>query len=557
MAYSKAIVYASQVQDLILESVQFSNNNVVENFNYPQNVSTYKNMGKFLKNRFMAEAFSKTPLVIYQNYLREFWCTAAIVRPTPPTKDSEQIPLKESGIRFTLKNEGTPLYLDYKIFCQSTRLEYNNVQPIELAEYMLSVVNHQASVSPTPTLEKVGKKKKSPTVTKPLPKSQGPKASGVPPNVTKGKKQPKTKKTSLIQSTLKFTDEKEPSKATDTSRSVSSSQSTNPQDIKGNKQPTIKGFPSNQPKDDYYELSKMAFTSPSLCLRETPLIPKIQRETYTPLSATNPDKGHAFHNVLINRFEVSDPNQNKGNTSLEVEPDNQPLIQTYGDFQMVMADSNDELKELSDDDIFKAREDMDDPFLLHSPSPNKDHLESSKEKQHKKSDQSPDASDFESSSCSKPLNLLITTCLKLNRHLEKHDEVVDSSTNLRMEMNAKGINRVLTYLKEVHDYVKKDHVLNKKVLNVFEEYTKNSSNLTELLNLVKDFDFPVNKGNGIAKESYPYPPKLVKASKEIRLDPDAPVLIDFKIDRKMHPITHEELQALLDKKEQHEQAVRE
>ncbi|GJT19240.1 hypothetical protein Tco_0877946 [Tanacetum coccineum] len=52
---------------------------------------------------------------------------------------------------------------------------------------MLSVVNHQASVSPAPSLEEVGKKKKSHTLTKHKPKSQGLEASGVPPKVTKGR----------------------------------------------------------------------------------------------------------------------------------------------------------------------------------------------------------------------------------------------------------------------------------------------------------------------------------------------------------------------------------
>nr|GEU66527.1 hypothetical protein [Tanacetum cinerariifolium] len=89
----------------------------------------------------------------------------------------------------------------------------SEVQPIELTEYMLSVVNHQASVSPTPSLEKVGKKNKTRTVTKPIPKSQGPEASRVP------------------------------------LKSVSSGQCTDPQDTEGNKKPNVKGFPSSSPKD--------------------------------------------------------------------------------------------------------------------------------------------------------------------------------------------------------------------------------------------------------------------------------------------------------------------
>ncbi|GKA97092.1 hypothetical protein Tco_0824986 [Tanacetum coccineum] len=95
----------------------------------------------------------------------------------------------------------------------------SKVQPIELTEYMLSVVNHQALVSPTSSLEKVSKKKKSQTVTKHKPKLQCHEASGVPP------------------------------KAMDTSHSVSSRQSIDPQDTAGNKQPIVNGLPSTQPKD--------------------------------------------------------------------------------------------------------------------------------------------------------------------------------------------------------------------------------------------------------------------------------------------------------------------
>nr|GFA97125.1 hypothetical protein [Tanacetum cinerariifolium] len=183
----------------------------------------------------MVEEFSKTPLVIYQNYLREFWCTVVVVRATPPTEDSEPISLKESGIRFIVQNRGTKIdireiiynnlvtrllrtprktYVAYPRFisCVLERLlniDYDQditlgstpsvlskqnfnqnsseVQPIKLIEYMLSVVSHQALVSPTLSLEKAGKKKKSQTMTKLAPKSQGPEVSGVPVNVTKGK----------------------------------------------------------------------------------------------------------------------------------------------------------------------------------------------------------------------------------------------------------------------------------------------------------------------------------------------------------------------------------
>ncbi|GJS50218.1 hypothetical protein Tco_0600339, partial [Tanacetum coccineum] len=52
-----------------------------------------------------------------------------------------------------------------------------------------------------------------------------------------------------------------------------------------------------------------------------------------------------------------------------------------------------------------------------------------------------------------------------------------------------GLRRILGNLEEVQDAVKEDPALNKKVLEAIEAYTKNSTNLTQLLTLVKTFDF--------------------------------------------------------------------
>ncbi|GJZ11042.1 hypothetical protein Tco_0545801 [Tanacetum coccineum] len=60
----------------------------------------------------------------------------------------------------------TPLVLSKQNFNQNS----SKSQFIKLTKYMLSVVYHQASMSPTPSLEKAGKKKKSQTVIKPKPK---------------------------------------------------------------------------------------------------------------------------------------------------------------------------------------------------------------------------------------------------------------------------------------------------------------------------------------------------------------------------------------------------
>ncbi|GKG55401.1 hypothetical protein Tco_0572041, partial [Tanacetum coccineum] len=52
-----------------------------------------------------------------------------------------------------------------------------------------------------------------------------------------------------------------------------------------------------------------------------------------------------------------------------------------------------------------------------------------------------------------------------------------------------ALNGVTDTIKVVQDVVKDDHALNKKVIEATEAYTKNSSALTKLLSLVKNFDF--------------------------------------------------------------------
>ncbi|GKF73669.1 hypothetical protein Tco_0220001, partial [Tanacetum coccineum] len=109
---------------------------------------------------------------------------------------------------------------------------------------------------------------------------------------------------------------------------------------------------------------------------------------------------------------------NQSETSLEVEPDTDTLIlTTVADIQTLLGDSVDELKDVSDKEVLEAVEDVDEEFLQsaneetqhahstetpteepfstkhQSPSPNKDQLESFKDKK-------TDASDSESSSCS-------------------------------------------------------------------------------------------------------------------------------------------------------------
>ncbi|GKD61278.1 retrovirus-related pol polyprotein from transposon TNT 1-94 [Tanacetum coccineum] len=124
MASNQAIKYAPQCGDLTVKSLNFDNNNVVGNFSYPQTAPAYHDICKYLMNCLLAEAFTKTPLVVYQNLLREFWCIAIAYDPNPPINNSEARPLKEYLINFSVMNVKKPLILYYKTFVESTRLDY-------------------------------------------------------------------------------------------------------------------------------------------------------------------------------------------------------------------------------------------------------------------------------------------------------------------------------------------------------------------------------------------------------------------------------------------------
>nr|GEX50204.1 hypothetical protein [Tanacetum cinerariifolium] len=58
------------------------------------------------------------------------------------------------------------------------------VQPIELTAYMIDIIKHESLMSLNPSFEKVGKERKTHTVTNPKPKLHGSKVLGVPPKET-------------------------------------------------------------------------------------------------------------------------------------------------------------------------------------------------------------------------------------------------------------------------------------------------------------------------------------------------------------------------------------
>nr|GEX17409.1 hypothetical protein [Tanacetum cinerariifolium] len=70
-------------------------------------------------------------VVVYQNFLREFWSTAVAFDPFPSTDEPKKCPLKEFLIKLLVSNRQQPLTLDFQTFCSSTALDYNNGKYVE------------------------------------------------------------------------------------------------------------------------------------------------------------------------------------------------------------------------------------------------------------------------------------------------------------------------------------------------------------------------------------------------------------------------------------------
>ncbi|GKF06350.1 hypothetical protein Tco_0037018, partial [Tanacetum coccineum] len=138
----------------------------------------------------------------------------------------------------------------------------------------------------------------------------------------------------------------------------------------------------------------------------------------------------------------------------------------------------DELAQGSDEEeVFATGDDMEeenqaDEEEHQSPSPNKDKPKPS---------HTPATQESNSDSSSPDLKKFDNTLPLTERKLIKASI---EGVNL---LNA--LNGVTETLKVVQDAVKDDVTLNKKVIEATKAYTKNSSALTELLSLVKDFDF--------------------------------------------------------------------
>nr|GEU39538.1 retrovirus-related Pol polyprotein from transposon TNT 1-94 [Tanacetum cinerariifolium] len=146
----------------------------------------------------------------------------------------------------------------------------------------------------------------------------------------------------------------------------------------------------------------------------------------------------------------------------------------------------DKLLEESDDDMFEAGEEMDKDIQEHETEETHTH-QSTKEPHLQKHQSPPHPKEQPESSRAKQTN---ASDSESSLYFEKISSHMTTICQL-----LKGNWRILENLKEVRDAIKEDHALNKKVIKAVEAYTKNSTTLTKLITLVKNFNFPGLKTN--------------------------------------------------------------
>ncbi|GJU38132.1 hypothetical protein Tco_1186486 [Tanacetum coccineum] len=488
MAKQQTIKYAPQWNNMTVDNVTFQTNNVVGNFNYPPNVPAYKPIMKFLLNCPLKKAFTNCPSVVYQNFFREFCSTVVSYDPFPSTDETEQRPLREFLIKLIGQNyhqseltgqnpspeELLSCGLENSIhFCDSgsdyTQVENfrflpsilsnfnftkdpSKVTNIELTAHMIDVNNHKDSVSPLP-LATMPKKGKSHTMTPTLPKLQG---LEVPRALSKKSKRPKSKKPP----TKTNVTPPKPTEGSKQSHSVSSGTVPDPQDLERNIQLASTGLPS---------------TLDEGTCKSQPL----------PESSATPPKDLGG-NVQPLDIDLTSMTFSKGTAKTT------PHVRAF-------LLSNDEAQE-SEEDILGAGEETQDSSIAEthhqSPPPQEDKPQSSHVP-------STEASDTDSSSdniIKKYDNILPLTKRQLDdlkasiddyydeniAHRDQTNKLVEASmSSLYKSSNTisylyKGLNIITELLKEIKNAVKDDSVINKKINEATELFTKFSTNITDL-----------------------------------------------------------------------------
>ncbi|GJT12318.1 retrovirus-related pol polyprotein from transposon TNT 1-94 [Tanacetum coccineum] len=423
------------------------------------------------------------------HYNREFWCIAISYNPNPPINNSEARPLKEYLIKFSVMNVKKPLILDYKTFVKSNGLD------------MLKAP--MSSAGTTPPLSKLTNKSRQKYVSYPRFVSCG-------LEVLLGSEYTQDESFGIAPTILKDSEQ---------SHLVSSGHVPDPQDPEINKQLAGTGLPSTQLdegtcKSQLLPKGKNSYPKDSVGNKQPLLI-----RDYLPwflmkvrLKPCRYLKGHVEDKDLEGLKPPADMKlltthsltKNKGKTSSEVELNSKTLqLKTFADVQSLLLSD----EEMVDEEMFAARKEIDEDIPstdeeAQSLPPNTEQPESYHAQETNESDSD--------SSCPDALKKYDNILPLIERHVvkylrkvshvlygritkdqwAKHEEAVISYANLMASIEGYyGENFDHRNQTDKLDAIKEDHALNKKVLEAIETYTKNLTNLTELLTLVKIFNF--------------------------------------------------------------------
>ncbi|GJX33480.1 hypothetical protein Tco_0243335 [Tanacetum coccineum] len=472
MVANQTIEYAPQCGDLTVKSLTFHNNNVFGVFRYPETALAYHEICKYLINCPLAEAFTKTPSVVYQNLLKDFWCTIAATHPNPHVDTSEVIPFKEYKFKFSVMNGKKPLTFNYKTFFESTGLDYakgtyvSHPSPEVVKAELAKIAENPILSDRTPVLD--GNYSSTEQVNSiqqlfaycPLTGTKGPEAPG---SLPQKRKKPKSKKTPIeTKVTPPPCQQRVLSNPTQSPRT--------PYLIPKIQRETYNSLPADKglPSMAFNKGTAKTMPCPEGPLRDKdsggnkpPADMKLINPTVTDPSGTGVE--YQVDQTQSTRLRYQTLTKNKGKISFEVESDPETLqLTTLADIQAYLLSEDELAQESDEEETFSAGDEMEEDTQA-----DEDEHQASVEGYYEENIAHRDQTD-------KLVEAFMSS-------LEKsHIAISDLYTCL---------NIITELLKDIKNAIKDDHALNKKVIEATEAYTKNSSAITELLNLVKNFDF--------------------------------------------------------------------
>ncbi|GJY97748.1 hypothetical protein Tco_0514658 [Tanacetum coccineum] len=254
------------------------------------------------------------------------------------------------------------------------------------------------------------------------------------------------------------------------------------------------------------------------------------------MPATHPDEGISTSQPLSEGTPI-DPKDSRSNiqlidrglpstlTSSKVEPDTEPpLLQTFGDYQALLEDSEDDLKDLSDEEMYEAGEEIDDeqpytkeepqPTEHHSPEPSKEmspflhislepSLEASWKPKKAVVEEYVEENDDHKTQTKKAMNNTIeliekinksrfNECTNLLKSLNKVSETLKDDSALKAPCRPwkkpTPLYLATSSCASISESLKEDPEFNQRLLKAAEGYIQNSARLTKISNSLRDFN---------------------------------------------------------------------